>query len=123
MERRYSDCGCGRFGKLDASEIHPRRIKAKEVWISQKRDEFIFPVAHGTAKKMSARDYDLRQPTLRRKDLNGELQGEPEGFQPTETKDDAEACADFWYLQGDFIYRHHNVTETYTPTELHVAGR
>ena len=24
--------------KLDASEIHPRRINAKEVWISQKKE-------------------------------------------------------------------------------------
>ena len=28
-------------GKLDASEIHPRRINAKEVMISQKKSEFI----------------------------------------------------------------------------------
>ena len=40
-------------------------------------------------------------------DLSGELQGEPEGFQPSETKDDAEARKDFWSIQGDFIYRHH----------------
>ena len=36
--------------KLDASEIYPRRINAKEVLIKQKDDEFIFPVADGTAK-------------------------------------------------------------------------
>ena len=28
--------------------------------------------------------------------------------QATESKDDAEARADFWSIQGDFIYRHHN---------------
>ena len=28
--------------------------------------------------------------------------------QPTESTDDAEARADFWSIQGDFIYRHHN---------------
>ena len=28
--------------------------------------------------------------------------------QPTETTDDAEARVDFWSIQGDFIYRHHN---------------
>ena len=28
--------------------------------------------------------------------------------QPTESKDDAEARADFWSIQGDFICRHHN---------------
>ena len=35
---------------LHASEIYPRRTNAKEVLISQKRDEFIFPAADGTAK-------------------------------------------------------------------------
>ena len=28
--------------------------------------------------------------------------------QPAEPTDDAEARADFWSIQGDFIYRHHN---------------
>ena len=42
--------------KLDASEIYPRRINAKEVLISQKGDGFIFPVADGTAK-LSGRDF------------------------------------------------------------------
>ena len=49
------------------------------------------------------RDYEFREPTPRR----GELRGEPEGFQPTETKDVAEAWNDFWSIQGDFICRHH----------------
>ena len=48
--------------KLDASVNYPRRINAKEVLITQKRDEFIFPVADGTAK-LSGRDYDFREPT------------------------------------------------------------
>ena len=67
--------------KLDASGIYPRRIKAKEVLISQKDDEFIFPIADGTAK-LSGRDYEYREPTLRREptdrseDLGGEIQGE-----------------------------------------------
>ena len=51
--------------KLHASENYPRRIKAKEVLIRQKNDEFIFPVADGTAK-MSGRDYEIREPTLTR---------------------------------------------------------
>ena len=59
-------------------------------------------------------DYEFREPTERREqpveseDLRGELQGEPEGPQPTETKDDAEARGDFWSIQGDFICRHHS---------------
>ena len=35
-------------------------------------------------------------------------QGESGESQPTETADDAEARADFWSIQGDFIYRHHS---------------
>ena len=35
---------------MDASEIYPRRIDAKEVLISQKDEEFIFPNADDTAK-------------------------------------------------------------------------
>ena len=50
---------------------------------------------------------------------SGELQGEPEGFQPAETKEDAEAPQDFWSIQGDFIYRHHIEprVELYVPKE------
>ena len=41
--------------KLDASEIYPRRINAKEALISKKGEEFIFLVADGTGK-LSGRD-------------------------------------------------------------------
>ena len=44
---------------------------------------------------------------MRSDDPSGELQGESEGPEPTESTDDAEARADFWSIQGDFIYRHH----------------
>ena len=87
-------------------------MKAKEVLISQEGDEFIFPATDGTAK-MSGRDHELREPTLwreqtvRSEDFSGELQGELEESQPTESTDDAEARGDFWSTQGDFIYRHH----------------
>ena len=99
--------------RLEASEIHPRRIKAKEVLTSQKGDEFIFPEADGTAK-LSGRDNEFREPTLRREptvrreDLSRELQGESGKSQRADTADDAEARADFWSIQGYFIYRHHN---------------
>ena len=97
---------------LDASEIYPRRINAKELFITQTEVEFIFPVAHGTAK-LSGRDYEFREPTLRRtqtvgsEDLSGEIQGESEEPQPTEPKDDVEVRRDFWSIQGEFNYRHH----------------
>ena len=82
--------------KLDASEIYHRTIKAKEVLIFQEGDEFIFPIADGTAKSLG-RDIGFREPTLRRErtvrseDLSGELQGESEEPQPTESRDNAEA--------------------------------
>ena len=75
---------------MDASEIHPRRINAKAELKPQMGEELIFPVADGTAK-LSGRDQEFREPTLRQhrpvwsENLSGELQGESEGFQPTET--------------------------------------
>ena len=48
------------FEKLDASEIYPRRINAKEILIRQKDDEFTFSVADGTAK-LSGRDCEFRE--------------------------------------------------------------
>ena len=108
LERIYSDCGFGRLGKLDASDIYHRRINAKVVSISQKGDEFIFPVADGTAK-LSGKDYEFREPTprweqnVRSEDFSRELQCEPGESQPTESTDDADARADFWSIQGDFI--------------------
>ena len=78
-----------------------------------KGEEFKFQTADGTAK-VSRRDCEFREPTLRRRNtwmrenLRGEFQGEREESQPTELRDEAEGRADFWSVQGDFIYRHHN---------------
>ena len=109
---------------LEASEIHPRRINAKGVLLRQEGEEFIFPVADCTAK-LSVRDYDFRESTLRwgqtvrSEDVSGELQSEPGESQSRESTDDAEARADFWSIQGDFIYRHHNEprVQLYEPKE------
>ena len=106
--------------KLEASEIYPRRINAKEVLISHKGEDFIFPFADGTAK-VSGRDYKIREPTLRRERTvrSEDLSGEPGESQPTESTDDAEAHADFRSIQGDFIYGHHNEprVQLYVPKE------
>ena len=65
-------------------------------------------------KAPSGRDYDFQESTLRREQtewiqvFSEELQGESGESQTTEPKDDAEAQRDFWSIQGDFIYRHHN---------------
>ena len=66
----------------------------------------------GTAK-ISGRDYEFREPTLRREqlvrseDLSGEIQGESEESQPTQSTDDSEARGDFRSIQGDLICRYH----------------
>ena len=80
--------------------------------ITRKGEEFVFRVVDGT--KLSRRDYEFREPTLRREQtvwrvvLRGEPQGEAGESQPTEPTDDAEARAAFWSIQVDFIRRHHN---------------
>ena len=49
--------------QMDASELHARRLNAKEVLTPMKGDKFIFPVADGTVK-ISGEDQDLRTSTL-----------------------------------------------------------
>ena len=74
---------------------------------------------------MSGTDHEFREPTRRQGQLaesevlSGELQGEPEGPEPTQSKDDTEARKDFWSIQGDFIFRHHNErrVQLYVPKE------
>ena len=67
--------------KLDASGIYPRRLNAKEVLITQKDGQSVFPVADGSAK-LSGRDYEFQEPTLRREstvkreNLSGESHGD-----------------------------------------------
>ena len=72
----------------------------------------MFLVADGPAK-LSGRDYEVQEPTLRREqtvrreDLSGESQDDREEFQPEESEDDVEVRKDFWSIQGYFIYCHH----------------
>ena len=49
--------------EMDASEIHARRLNAKEVLTPMKGDNLIFPVADGTVK-ISGGDQRLRTSTL-----------------------------------------------------------
>ena len=99
--------------EMDASELHARRLSAKEVLTPMKGDNFISPVADGTVKN-SGRDRRLRPSTLiRDRPERGEeqevLRGESdELFSPTplqadSTRDDAEAKNEFWSITGDFI--------------------
>ena len=50
---------------FDASERYPRRLNAKEVLITQRKGEFVFPVADGSVK-LSGRDYEFQESALRR---------------------------------------------------------
>ena len=96
----------------------------------QRGDYFTILVADGTAK-LSGGDHEFREPTLRREqpvwseDLSGELQGEPECPQPTESTDDAEVRNDFWSMEGDFICRHHVEprVHVYVPQEQSFQSR
>ena len=72
----------------------------KKYWSHKKSVEFSVLVADGTAK-LSGRDYEFRQTTLRREPQGTKISaenffGEPEESQPTEPTDDAEALVDFW---------------------------
>ena len=66
-------------------------------------------IADGTAKFYEFREpTPRREPTVTSEDLSGEIQGEAEESQVAEPTDDAEASANFWSIQGEFIYRHYN---------------
>ena len=105
------------FEEMDASELHARRLNAKEVSTPQRSGNFIFPVADGTVK-VPGGDRRLKTSTLIRdrpergeeqKVLRGESDGlsSPTPLQDDSTLDDAEDKRDFWSITGDFIYRHH----------------
>ena len=49
--------------EMDVSELHARRLNAKEVLTPMKGDNFIFPIADGTVK-VSGEDRSLRPSTL-----------------------------------------------------------
>ena len=48
--------------KKDASDINPRRIKAKDVLISHKDDELVFLFADGTAKNFQEENTNFENP-------------------------------------------------------------
>ena len=94
---------------MDASEIHARRLNAKEVLTPMKGYNFIFPVADGTVKT-SGRDRRLRPSTLvkdhpERGEEQEVFQGKSDGLsspnplQDDSTRDDAEAKNDFCPLR------------------------
>ena len=101
--------------KMDASEIHAKRLNAKEVLTPMSGEKFIFPIADGTVK-LSGGDQVLRTSTLIRDrpdrgQGHGNLQGESDGSSSTQLQDlslyDGEAGKDLWFSSGNYIYRHH----------------
>ena len=103
--------------EMDASEIHAKRLNAKEALTPMKGDKFIFPVADGTVKHPGANRRLKPSTLIRDRPERGEEQeafrGKSDGLhsphplQSVSTRDDAEAKNDFWSIKWDFIYRHH----------------
>ena len=89
--------------QMDASELHARRLNAKEVVTPMKGEKFMFPIADGTVK-ITGGDHDLRTPTLIRDrpdrgEEQGTLRGASEGSSSTSRQDSSwyggEAKCDF----------------------------
>ena len=96
--------------KFDASDVHPRRINAKEILIRQTDDEFIFPFADGTAN-LSGIDYEFRKFSLRREPTRKEPRFQwrtRESLNRQKPQMTVTPVPIFWSIQGDFICRHHN---------------
>ena len=78
------------------------------------------PVHHQPLQERPIEKHRYQEPLLRENQQSGgnlrttfttisvELLGESGESQPTDATDDAEARADFWLIQCDFLYRHHN---------------
>ena len=114
---------------MDASELHDRRLNAKEVLTPQRSGNFIFQFADGTVQ-ICGWERRLRTSTLtRERRERGEeqeiLQGNsdkwyaPSHLQKNSTREDAEAKKDVWAISGGFICRHHVVprVKLYVPKE------
>ena len=100
--------------EMDASELHARRLNAKEVLTPMSGEKFVFPIADGTVK-LSGGDQVLRTSAVIRDrpdrgEQQGSLRGESDGSFSTPLRDsswyDGEARSDFCSISGNFIYRH-----------------
>ena len=75
------------LGQMDASEIHAKRLNAKDVLTPMNGELFIFPISDGTVK-LSGGDQVLRTSTLVRDspdrgEEQGNLLGESDGSSST----------------------------------------
>ena len=105
---------------MDASELHPRRVNAKEVFTPQRR----FPNSRWYSKNCQDEIKNSGNPPCGSINLygaktsatetNSTLISEPPGIrkplrgaESNVEQDGAEALNDFWSIQSDFICRHH----------------
>ena len=93
--------------EMDASELHARRLNAKEIFTPRKSDNFIFPITDGTVKtpwRRSTSETIHLNPgasgTRNMKFSKGESDGlySPNFLQDDSTRDDAEVGNDFWSI-------------------------
>ena len=101
----------------DASELHARRLNAKEVLTPQRSGNFIFPVADGTVKifgrQQRQRTSTFKRDRPERREEQEILQGKsnelhsPTPLQEDSTRDDEEAKSDFWTITRECIHRYH----------------
>ena len=100
--------------QMDASEIHARKLNAKEVLTPQSGETLIFPIADETVKLSGGdqvlRTYTLIQDNPDQGEKQGNLPGESDGSSPPlqdSSTDNGEARHDFWSISGNYFHRHH----------------
>ena len=95
----------GELEKMDASEIHARRVNAKEVFTLQNGKTYYIPDRRWNSQTLWRRSgsenihLKLGQPRPRRR--TGKSSGR------IRRADDGEARKDFWPISGNYIYCHH----------------
>ena len=100
--------------EMDASELHARRLNAKEVLTPQRSGNFIFPVADGTVKifgeKQRLRTSTLTRDRPDRVEEQDHLRGNSDEwkthhpiFKKTQRGMMRKLKNDFWTITGEFI--------------------
>ena len=102
--------------EMDASEIHARRLNAKEVLTLQRSGNFMFTVADGTVKIFEGDRRQRPSTLIRDRPERGE---ECKFFEEKQTNSLLQPLFKMtqhgtmrkpkmiWFITGDFIYRHH----------------
>ena len=99
--------------EMDASELHARKLNAKEVLTPLRSGTFISSIADGTVQ-IFGRERRLRTSTLTRErrergeeseilDGGSDAWYAPSNNEEDQTRDDEEARNDFWTIAGEFI--------------------